>query len=514
MLSAIALCTVSLTLQAATASKSCTANSCTANDDTDTAVAFERKSMIQRRADLLASVEFKVHPDSDVAKTGRGEWIIYPEGSCGQGDLESLAKDMPTDTRAVAHGHPEKGGLCFFTMEGTHEGVRQKLAMHRWNGTPKVEANRALYVDAEAAEESERLEEAGLPWGLDLIDQKSSTMDGKFESMGNHKGKGVKVYVFDTGIRTSHREFEGRAVPELETFGPKLKKCFWKIKKKSWYVKDCAVDGHGHGTFCAGIIGGKNVGVAPKVGLHAVKVIDGSEGKVGSLYLAFNELLQRDLESTSTVFSLSLNFKGDPSYADVAFIEKVTRRGITLVVAAGNRRKKTGWGMTSGIVVGAMDRSESLWKYNNVGVTINIFAPGVDITSAWSGSDSEKKIESGTSAASAHVAGAAALLLSEAKAKGLTYKPDSDSGVPSGVMKTLQSKGKLVDDKWRRLFVGKEDGWMEGWQKAVQVQRTGTKEMIKKTWVWDSAKNKAVKGIPKWVTDPTKSKRTWRLVLR
>jgi len=195
---------------------------------------------------------------------------------------------MPTDTRAILHGHPEKGGLCFFVMEGTREGVLQKLAMHRWNGTPRVEADTALYVDAEPAQESELLEddvEADVPWGLDKIADKEGNM------MGELNGRGVDVYVWDTGIRTSHEEFGGRAVPALETFGSEPREC-------TDTDADCAADEHGHGTFCAAIIGGNSVGVAPNVKLHAVKVIDGPVGKLTSLHTALDWLLQQNLASS------------------------------------------------------------------------------------------------------------------------------------------------------------------------------------------------------------------------
>mmetsp|Transcript_113721 Transcript_113721/g.226314 ORF Transcript_113721/g.226314 Transcript_113721/m.226314 type:complete len:523 (+) Transcript_113721:43-1611(+) len=495
-------CVVSLTLAVASAREDCVATAAkTCAENGDRVAASATNSIIQGRVDVLAGVELKVHPDSDVAKKGRGEWIILPDGGCRQGDLEALAANMPNNTRALIHGHPDSGGLCFFVMEGTREGVWQKLAMHRWSSTPKVETDTAVHFDAQVARESDQLRTVGglENWGLDRIDQRNDNLDDVFEPMSKTGGSGVDVYVMDTGIRTSHTEFGGRAVPKLETFEGESKEC----KNTD---EDCAEDAQGHGTYCAAIVGGKNAGVAPQATLHAVKVHDGTNGTAKSLYLAFDWLLSQDLPVASTVFSMSLNL-GDVVIFPPSLRSALTEtydRGITTVLASGNHGSSFGgWVLhdktAAAIQVGAVGKKDKEWESN--GKRYDILAPGVGVQSAWITeeesvwdnkkpgfvlqvvpSDTGKKTFDGTSAAAPHVAGAAALLLSEAKSRDEAFSP-------AAVKKTLMKhgsdfcKGKIAcHDKRVMLYIGRQDkynyeiNWMQEaeWARPGATKRSGS----------------------------------------
>jgi len=478
-------CVLSLIVKMASATDTCA-------DNGDKAASSATNSIIQGRVDLLAGVELKVHPDSDVAKTGRGEWIVWPDRRCRQEDLEALVKKMPNNTRAVIHGHPERGGLCFFIMEGTREGVWQKLAMHRWNSTPIVETDTALYFDAqEVAQESDQLQSDDSPWnwGLDRIDQrKKNQIDNIFKPMSKTGGNGVDVYVIDTGIRTSHEEFEGRAKPKLETFEGVPKDC------TNTKDRDCAADTHGHGTFCAAIVGGRKSGVAKKATLHAVKVHDGTSGTSKNLHVAFDWLLSRNLPTASTILSVSLSL-GSPSskvFSIRSAIEEANDRGINAVLAAGNHGELgyySCWpGHTAAIIVVAMDRQDKGWEDN--AKIYDIYAPGVRVRSAWIRwgnlglSDTASGTFDGTSAAAPHVAGAAALLLAEANSKGKAF--------PHGaVKKTLMkyaSKFEPVRFHFKPvLYIGDdpEVDWMSEAEEAPQPEERSGSNTIRPPVSWE-----------------------------
>jgi len=265
-----------------------------------------------------------------------------------------------------------------------------------------------------------------VPWNLDRMDSKEG-LDGKFEPMIPTGGEGIHVYVIDTGIRTTHTEFGGRAIPTFET----RDRGYFGFSREVCSPSDttCAMDGQGHGTFVAGIIGGSSVGVAPKATLRAVKLADGyhdhgqkwAMGKLSWLIDAYDWLLSNNLDIYTSIFSLSVAPDGHCDMFDAAMLEAGSR-GILQVVSAGNDDSDACnlWPKKGGefaIMVAASDSSDKRWEQSNFGDCIDIFAPGVDIESAWSDSDTALQNMTGTSAASPHVSGAVALLLSLAKAE-------------------------------------------------------------------------------------------------
>jgi len=453
--------------------------------DDDMSVSDEQKELIQRAAvsdsivgadsieeavgeAILAGVELKIHADSDVARTGRGEWIIsLPEENCKKEDLEALAQNMPKGTRAEFRGHPENGGLCIFIMEGTREGVLEELRSHHWKATPKVETDTTGFLlddldqgeaHTVASDAAEALyERDDVPWGLDRIDDRTG-LDGRFHPMGDAGGAGVHVYVFDTGIRTSHAEFGGRATPMLEVLGHGLKECI----AEGHVDQDCAADHQGHGTFCAAVIGGRNFGVAPQARLHAVKVVDSDHSSKAVWILeAFDYVFFLKDYARNIVISLSLELQRQSSSLRSA-MQKLTRDGFTVVTAAGNQGGDAckQWPARSrdAITVAAMTTSDARWESSNFGVCVDLFAPGENVLSAWADSDNATRTSSGTSAACPHVAGAVALLISEAEAN----------------KRLVQAKGLLlahatvnaVTDAGRRtpnrlLYIGTEVQWLE-----------------------------------------------------
>ncbi|NMO51112.1 S8 family peptidase [Actinoplanes sp. TBRC 11911] len=232
------------------------------------------------------------------------------------------------------------------------------------------------------------------PWGLDRIDQRPVTPSHEFTPTDD--GSGVHAYVLDSGIRITHSEFGGRA-----SYG-------WDYIANRKTATDC----DGHGTHVAGTIGGAHYGVAKKVRLVSVRVLNcAGEGTLSSVINGVNWVTRNAVHPA--VANMSIGGGKSPSLA--AAVQRSINSGVTYVVAAGNENINAGntspAGLPAAITVGATDKSDRRAAFSNYGSVLDLFAPGVDVVSAWWKSDSATAIASGTSMASPHVAGAAALVL-------------------------------------------------------------------------------------------------------
>ena len=204
---------------------------------------------------------------------------------------------------------------------------------------------------------------------------------------------GVALVMTNPGINTRHVEFRGRAVLGYNA------------------LKDTPFeDTFGHGTMMAGIVGSTTYGVAKNCTLVAVKVISGKITTVAAILDGFNWTVNRILRSrqqSKAVINLSLS--GPKSPAMNAAIDEAVRKGITIIAAVGNQRRNASAvspGSAMGaITVSATNEEYSRWKGGNWGAKVDIFAPGVNIKSTETGSTTAVGTASGTSFASAYVAG-------------------------------------------------------------------------------------------------------------
>jgi subtilisin family serine protease len=234
-------------------------------------------------------------------------------------------------------------------------------------------------------------------WGLDRIDQAELPLDDSY-TYGN-SGAGVTAYIVDTGILTTHEDFGGRAVSGTDTVDG----------------DDDATDCAGHGTHVAGTVGGSDYGVAKDVSLVAVRVLD-CEGS-GSFdgVIAGIDWVTADHEAGAPAVA-NMSLGGGFSQAVNDAVSAAVADGVTFALAAGN---DSGADACDGspsstpeaITVGATEDTDARASYSNIGTCVDIFAPGTDITSAWYTSDTDENTISGTSMATPHVAGAAALVL-------------------------------------------------------------------------------------------------------
>ena len=236
------------------------------------------------------------------------------------------------------------------------------------------------------------------PWGLDRIDQRSLPLDAGFTSAPT--GAGVVAYVIDSGLRLSHTEFTGR------------------VLRSAYYLNDGleAWDCSGHGTHVAGTLGGTTYGVAKQVGIIPVKVLDcAGNGTSSSVIAGINWVINDHAAGAPAVANISIG--GDPSATVDGAVQALINDGVTVVVAAGNALPAqpscsvSPARVPAAITVAASEIDDDDADYSNFGACNDIFAPGSDILSAeWTG-DTATAVRSGTSMASPHVAGAAALLL-------------------------------------------------------------------------------------------------------
>ncbi|MFJ4096181.1 S8 family serine peptidase [Kitasatospora sp. NPDC089913] len=234
-------------------------------------------------------------------------------------------------------------------------------------------------------------------WGLDRVDQRRFPYDDRY-TYPDTAGAGVTAYIIDTGVRITSEEFEGRASYGYDAIDG----------------DDVADDGYGHGTHVAGTVAGATFGVAKAAKIVSVRVLnDDGEGTTEQVVAGIDWVTRHAVRPA--VVNMSLGSEPDP-VLDAAVAGSIAT-GLTYTVAAGNQsvdaNEHSPARVPSAITVGASDRDDVPASFSNFGPLVDLWAPGVDITSAWYVSDlgGIGVQMSGTSMAAPHAAGAVALYL-------------------------------------------------------------------------------------------------------
>jgi len=313
--------------------------------------------------------------------------VLEPKlaGGLGAPLIDGLARELA----ALA------GGRVLHTYGGVVGGFA--LRARRVALEPLLRDARVSYVEQDSVMRKFEAQRAPASWGLDRIDQASLPLDRSYTWSG--AGEDVQVFIVDTGARPTHEEFAGR-----------IEKGVNKARDRgdAGDASDC----QGHGTHVAGTVAGKNSGVARKARLVPVRVLgcDGSGTNID--VIAGLDWVAKNARGPAVV---NMSLGGGVSKSLDSAVKDLVGKGITVVVAAGNENadacNNSPARAPEAITVAASDKSDQRASFSNKGGCVDLFAPGQQISSAWHTGDAATKALSGTSMASPHVAGAAALYL-------------------------------------------------------------------------------------------------------
>lgn len=259
--------------------------------------------------------------------------------------------------------------------------------------------NRVVRVEPDGIATIVGTTETNATWGLDRVDQRSLPLSGTYTY--NVTGAGVTAYIIDTGIRFDHSEFGGRAVSGYDAVD-------------GGSADDC----NGHGTHVSGTVGGGTYGVAKGVNLVAVRVLNCSGSGTWSGVIAGIDYVTANHTTGPAVANMSLGGGSNSSVDDA--VRRMIADGVATAVAAGNGNS-AGRGQNAcrysparvaeAMTIGATDQTDGKTGWSNYGSCVDWFAPGLGITSAWYTSTTATNTISGTSMATPHTAGVAALYL-------------------------------------------------------------------------------------------------------
>jgi subtilisin family serine protease len=331
-----------------------------------------------------------------------GEYLVVMEDPAAFREADEIASD------AGASITDDFASVETVLVEATESEAKELAAA---DGVAFVEQNAVVSIDAV---------QSPATWGLDRIDQVNLPLSNSYEYLGT--GSGVHAYIVDTGINAAHAEFTGRVGNGYD------------------FIQNDSTpqDGNGHGTHVAGTVGGTTYGVAKGVTLHGVRVLDNAgSGTTAGVVNGINWVAANAIKPAVANMSLGGGYSSALNNA----VTSAVNSGVTFAVAAGNEDQDacnvSPASAPAAITVAASDNADTRAYFSNFGSCVDVFAPGVGITSAWHTSNSATNTISGTSMASPHVAGAAAVYLG--------LNPNATPGAVASWVTGNASTGKISD---------------------------------------------------------------------
>ncbi|KAF9359133.1 hypothetical protein BGX26_000077 [Mortierella sp. AD094] len=280
----------------------------------------------------------------------------------------------------------------YSAIPGFHASLSQAALKELQNATEiaYIEQDSVVKINAEQAHPPS--------WGLTRVSQKELDLTKPYVYADN-AGEGITAYIVDTGVYAEHSDFGGRA-----KFGA------------NFVDGSEDTDENGHGTHVSGTIGGTKYGVAKKVSIVGVKVLDAQGSGATSGVVAGMDWVAKNAKAGKSVVNMSLGGGKSKAIDDAA--GRLFAANIPLIVAAGNDETVDACdgspsGAANTFTVAASDKNDTTASFTSFGSCVEIFGPGVDITSAWIGGTNKTNTISGTSMATPHVVGVAASYLSQ-----------------------------------------------------------------------------------------------------
>jgi subtilisin family serine protease len=306
-------------------------------------------------------------------------------------------RDSVSDPAAVARSHARFGAritnVYSHALKGYSATLPQALVAVLAHDARVTSIERDGIMHADTTQ-------TGATWGIDRIDQRNLPLSTTYSY--TNTGAGVKAYIIDTGLRFTHTQFGGRASSGVD-------------KIDGGAADDC----NGHGTHVGGTIGGSTYGVAKQVSLVAVRVLDCNGSGATSGVIAGVDWVTADHQpGQPAVANMSLG-GGVSSALDTAVRNSIAD-GVSYAIAAGNGNilgfaanacNYSPARVAEAMTIGATGSNDAKASFSNFGNCVDWFAPGVNITSSWGTSDTATNTISGTSMATPHTAGVAALYL-------------------------------------------------------------------------------------------------------
>ncbi len=311
-----------------------------------------------------------------------GRYIVVLEGRASRSDAAAAVD--------AARDHGATRVKRFSTALEGFSATLSDSAVADLRSNPDVaylEADQRVSIDAT---------QSPATWGLDRIDQRNLPLNNSYTYTPT--GQGVTAYIIDTGVLSTHTEFGGRVTSGYTAISD------------GRGTTDC----NGHGTHVAGTVGGTTYGVAKSVTIRPVRVLDCTgSGSTSGVIAGVDWVTSNHAAGAPAVANMSLG-GGVSTALDTAVANSIAD-GVTYAVAAGNENTNACNGspsrVASALTVGSTTNTDARSSFSNYGSCLDLFAPGSNITSAWYTSTTATNTISGTSMATPHVAGVAALYL-------------------------------------------------------------------------------------------------------